>query len=270
MTTPALPPGVRTVAEEPGGSAIPALVHPEWRDEHPWLIQGTTTRGACEAFDLALFSSASGGSVHGRWSRLLEGTGCVSGAHARQLHGTCVRVHRDLPPGLHLAPPCDGHATRTPGLLLAVTVADCVPITLVDPGRRVVAAVHGGWRGVAAGILDAAVVALRRAFDVRPEELQLHLGPAICGACYEVGPEVHRALGLPEPDANTPVDVRAVLAREAVRAGVAPASLTVSSWCTRCGPGGCGGETAAEARPFFSHRAGEPERQVGFVGVRAT
>lgn len=259
MSRPSLPDGVRPITEVPAEASVPVFVHPEWRARHRWLVQGVTARGEGEPFDLALFTDAGGGAVQDRWARLSAHAGCPATAHARQVHGTVVRVHRDVPPGLHLAPPCDGHVTRQPGLLLAVTVADCVPVTLVDPGRRVVAAVHAGWRSAAGGVLGEALAALRRAFDVGPGELEVHLGPAICGTCYEVGPEVHRALGLPEPPGNVPVDVRAALARRCLEAGVARDALTVSTWCTRCGDG--------EHRPFFSHRAGEGERQVGFVGV---
>src|SRR5690606_18360795 len=104
-------------------------------------------------------------------------------------------------------PAIDGHATRAPGLLLAVSVADCVPVSLVDPERRAVALLHAGWRGAAAGILERGLEVLAERLLARPEDLHVHLGPAICGGCYEVGPEVHRALGLPEPPAPAPVDL---------------------------------------------------------------
>jgi hypothetical protein len=268
MSTPRHADAVRRIAEVPHPGDVPAVVHPEWRTRHPWLVQGTTTRGAGEPFDLALFGPAPAGPVHRRWVALRTATGCDAAVHARQVHGAAVRVHRDGAPGLYLAPPCDGHLTRRPGVLVAVTVADCVPVTVVHPRLRVVAALHAGWRGVAAGVLEAGLAAFRRAFGIGCGEVEIHLGPAICGECYEVGPEVHRALGLPEPHRNTPVDVRAVLGRRCVDAGVPAAAVTSSRWCTRCGLDGA--TSAADAPRFFSHRGGDAERQVGFVGVRPT
>ena len=110
---------------------------------------------------------------------------------------------------------------------------------------------HGGWRGTAAGIL-------RRGLSGLPSvsRVWIHLGPAVCGRCYEVGPEVHEQLGLEPPATPSPVDVRGVLAHQAIETGVAPDRITVSEHCTRCGEG------------FFSHRGGDTGRQVGFLGIR--
>jgi hypothetical protein len=88
--------------------------------------------------------------------------------------------------------------------------------------------------------------------------LWVHCGPAICGDCYEVGPEVHAALRLPTPPERSPVDLRAVLSARAVAAGVPAGTVSTSSWCTRC-----------DASCFFSYRAGDAGRQLGLLGVRA-
>jgi copper oxidase (laccase) domain-containing protein len=90
-----------------------------------------------------------------------------------------------------------------------------------------------------------------------PEDLLVHLGPAICNSCYEVGPEVHAALGLDEPRTPTPVDLRGLLAAKALDLGVMGANITRSTFCTLCG-----------ASPFFSHRGGATQRQIGFLGIR--
>ncbi|MGD2071752.1 MAG: polyphenol oxidase family protein, partial [Gemmatimonadota bacterium] len=169
------------------------------------------------------------------------------------------RFHSGGAPGLHLCPDTDGHVTRTPGTLLTVATADCVPIFVVDPALRAVAVLHGGWRGVAAGVLDRGLEVLAERLSSRVEDVAVHLGPAICGRCYEVGPEVHDALGLPVPETAAPVDLRAVVATRAVEAGVAAARVTVSDACTRCGDS-----------PFFSHRGGDVERQLAFVGIDPT
>jgi copper oxidase (laccase) domain-containing protein len=92
----------------------------------------------------------------------------------------------------------------------------------------------------------------------RAANLHVHFGPAICGECYEVGPEVHIALGLPETQHNGLIDIRGVLAQQAMKAGVPEANITTSTFCTRCGDS-----------PFFSHRGGSAERQVGVIGITA-
>jgi len=76
---------------------------------------------------------------------------------------------------------------------------------------------------------------------------------------YEVGEEVHAAMGLPEPTGPSPVDLRGHLVSRAIRAGVGEAQVTQSSWCTLC-----------QGSPFFSHRRGDSGRQVGFLGILST
>ncbi|MCH1571075.1 MAG: polyphenol oxidase family protein [Longimicrobiales bacterium] len=247
------------------GPGFAALVHPEWAIAFPWLIQGTTTRvsGNDHPFDLGLFAKGSEPrSARGRWQTLRRYVGADSVVHAQQVHGADVRVCDASSPaecvdGPHLVAACDGHATGTPGVVVAVTVADCVPVFLVDPGRRAVAAVHAGWRGVAAGILERGMQVLHASFGSRPEDLHVHLGPAICGACYEVGPEVFEALDQSVPAGPTPIDLRRVLGERAALTGVRPATITVSEHCTSC--------TDSE---LFSHRAGDGGRQAGYIGVR--
>jgi YfiH family protein len=153
--------------------------------------------------------------------------------------------------------PADGHVTSWAGILLGVTVADCVPVFMVDPGNRTVGLLHAGWRGAAAGILEEGLSRMADEFGSEAENLHVHFGPSICGRCYEVGPEVFRSLGLPEPAQPTPIDLRAHLASRAEGLGVRREQLSVSTWCTRCG-----------GSPFFSHRAGEAQRQVGFLGLK--
>lgn len=247
----------RTVRER-SVAGLPWLVHPEWEEAFPWLAQGSTGRGDVdEPFDLALFGEASTArEVLRRWETLLRGVGFTRAVHAHQLHGAAVRFHRRGAPGLLVAEPCDGHATVDADVLMAVTTADCVPVSVVDPTRRAAALLHAGWRGAAAGILERGVAVLAERVASDASHLHVHLGPSICGRCYEVGPEVFEALGLTRPAAPEPLDLRAALAERAVAAGVQACNVTISGHCTRCGEG------------FFSHRGGDAERQVGFLGVR--
>ena len=254
MTTVVQP---RPVREERAPGAVPLYSHAEWTERFPWLVQGTTGRGAAEPYDLGMFGEQPIGAALARWRSLQSALGMPRAVHAAQAHGTDVRAHEDASPGLLIIHAVDGHVTRTPGILLAVSVADCVPVFAVDPERRAVAALHAGWRGVAGRMLRAGIAALGELAGSAPADLHVHLGPAICGACYEVGPEVHAALGLATPEQSTPVDLRAVLARQASQLGVSAENVTVSELCTRCGES-----------PFFSHRAGARGRQMGLIGIR--
>lgn len=256
--TPPLPQGVTTV-REPRTDVAGLPVHPvaAWTAAYPWLVHGTTGAArpdddGSDPADLGLFGPTPSGSVLGRWRALREGLGVPRAVHSRQVHGAAITEHMERLPGLFIGDGRDGHVTGYPGILLTVSVADCVPIFLVEEGLHRVALLHGGWRGTAAGVVEAGVEALGG--DL--ERVVAHLGPAICGACYEVGPEVHEALGLERPATNTPVDLRAVQARRLADAGVAPDRITVSEYCTRHDDG------------FFSHRGGSPCRQIGLLGVR--
>lgn len=250
-------PRARPVTERPAPVDPPCWTHPEWSRRHPWLVQGCTSRGAGDDFDLSPFGSAPAGAVVRRWAELRRALGVTACVHAPQRHEIGIRSHAETSGGLHLVEPCDGHLTRHPDVLLAVATADCVAITLVAPAARAVAVLHAGWRGAAAGMARAGVAAMRDRLGVGEGDLEAHLGPAICGDCYEVGPEVHGALGLDLPPGNTPVDLRRVLARDLVAEGLPLAAITASTWCTRCG-----------RSPFFSHRAGHLGRQMTFAAVR--
>jgi YfiH family protein len=249
------------VEEELRPGDVPLWVHPEWPERFPWLVQGTTGAGdPRDPFDLGLFGAQSVGAAMERWSQLRGATGMRASVHARQHHGTEIFHHR-VPgqEGMIVMDGYDAHLSDLPGLLLSVSVADCVPVFLVDPTHRAVAAVHAGWRGVAGDGLERALARMGEAFRTRPADVWVHFGPAICGECYEVGPEVHRAVhpARPAPSAPAPIDLRAALLERAAVAGVPSGHGSVSAHCTRCGPGA-----------FFSHRAGSPARQMGVLGVR--
>lgn len=237
---------IRKVTEERRGN-VPLFVHPDWDAQFAWLMQGVTPRAAG---NFASFGHQTAGTLQQQWNGLRSAVGACTAVIGRQIHGAVVLKHGALSPGLMLAADSDGQLSDVPGNLLAVTIADCVPVFVVDPQRQVVAVLHAGWRGTVAGIMRACT-------EIMGTEVLVHLGPAICGDCYEVGPEVHVALELPEPQRNSPVDLRAALGRQCVALGIESERITTSSWCTRCGDS-----------PFYSHRAGHPERQVGVIGIR--
>jgi len=250
----------RVVEEVRAPLPIPLWLHPEWASAFPWLVQGTTGQGR-DGFDLGLGGDAAVGRVLDRWRQVRQSLGFPTLFVGRQVHGASLALHDAAAVrGLAILDDVDGHVVPQPGVVAAVTVADCVPVFVIDPARRVGALLHAGWRGVAAGILERAVGLLHMRGSP-PERLLVHLGPAICGACYEVGPEVHAAVrpDVPPPAHPVPLDLRAALADRAVRAGVPRTGVTRSAFCTRC-----------HSDRFASHRAGRHERQAAVLGVRRT
>jgi YfiH family protein len=111
----------------------------------------------------------------------------------RQVHGRTVRIVRgDDPASVDATALPDGDAivSNVPGATLAVVVADCVPILIVDPRGGAAAAIHAGWRGTCAGVAGAAVDPMRRTRGTRPADLWAAIGPSIGPADYQVGDAV--------------------------------------------------------------------------------
>lgn len=142
-----------------------------------------------------------------------------------QVHGHVATVVEG--PGEQPVPASDAVVTAQPRLAMAVLVADCVPVLLADPVRKIVAAAHAGRVGARAGVLPAALAAMTR-LGARIENVEVLLGPSACGQCYEV-PEQMQA----EVEARLPgsacrtrkgtagLDLRAGLWRQLATAGVA-------------------------------------------------
>lgn len=179
-----------------------------------------------------------------------RGVAVESVAWMDQVHGTQVAVVDSVPAS---APTADALVTSRPGVLLAVLVADCVPVVLVSDS--VVGVAHAGRRGAAGGIVPATLAAMRR---LGAGDVLAVLGPAICGSCYEVpeAMQVEVEAALPGSAcltrAGTPgLDLRAGLARQLAALGVV---VEVSATCT------------AEAPHLFSHRRdGVTGRQAGYA-----
>ena len=105
----------------------------------------------------------------------------------RQIHSDIIRFV-DSPLESSLAG--DGLITATPGLLLGIQTADCLPVILVDPKHRAIGVFHAGWRGTVKRIVEKGVGEMRRRFGSVPGDLMAAIGPGIHGCCYEVGAEV--------------------------------------------------------------------------------
>jgi polyphenol oxidase len=193
----------------------------------------------------------------------------VPWAIARQAHSARVlRVGdgRSLGQGPPEAKPPvgegDGLVTAAPGVVLVVLTADCAPVLLADPAAGVVGAVHAGWRGLAAGVVEEGVAALA-ALGADPAATVGLVGPAVGGCCYEVGADVRAAVGDRYPaalattrDGRPSLDPAAAAAAALAAAGVG--EVRVAGECT----------FDLDER-FFSHRRdrGVTGRQVGLVAL---
>jgi polyphenol oxidase len=122
----------------------------------------------------------------------------------------------------------------TPGAVVAVKTADCVPILLVDERRRAVAAVHAGWRGTAAGIVGQTLVGMLERFGTDAADVHAAIGPSIGPCCYEVGPEVAEQFG---ERGRTNLDLPAINRGQLLAAGVTDGRIYASNLCTMCRPG---------------------------------
>lgn len=139
---------------------------------------------------------------------------------SRQVHGSDVHVIRARPlsGGAPAAIDADGHATALRGVGAMVLTADCLPVALAGDGQaRAVAMLHAGWRGLAAGVLERGVQALR---ELRADgAIEAAIGPGAGVCCYEVGAEVHAAFDRAAERAT--IDLRAIARERLLAAGVA-------------------------------------------------
>ncbi len=164
---------------------------------------------------------------------------------------------------------CDGIITNQRDIMIGVCVADCVPLLLLDPVQRVIAAIHAGWRGTAEGIARKGVSAMVTLFDCRPRNILAAIGPAIRPCCYEVDEPVMAAIRAGKTDfdgvATTggpgkwQLDLVEANRGQLLRAGIEETNLETTPFCVAC-----------EKDLFFSYRrdSGETGRQMGFIMLK--
>lgn len=153
-----------------------------------------------------------------------------------QVHGTKIVDASEW----HAQLSADALATSQPEVRIAVKTADCVPILLADPVRRVVAAVHAGWRGTASAIASHAVSELGRRYGCKSADLLAALGPSIGPCCFEVDPDAGLRFHAIFPERRdlhqrTTIDLREANRRLLVQAGLVPANVAAEAPCTCCG-----------------------------------
>lgn len=270
----------------------------------PWLVHGFSTRSGgvstCyggRTLNLGFTSHDTQRNVERNRALFLEAIAAVNRdgspwplSQVRQIHSALVQRVNDV---LAHTPAGDGMITATPGLLLAIKTADCVPVLVVDVKRRVVGAFHAGWRGTAARVLEKGVGEMRRQFGSRPSDLRAAIGPCIRKCCYAVGSEVRaefgsqftyahelfeevfdsnaihikypllflnqRAPGHGDLGPEIHLDLVAANRRQLEDAGVHSEHIAIVDGCTAC-------DTAR----FFSHRAefGKTGRMMAAIGIR--
>lgn len=211
--------------------------------------RGGVSGGPYASLNLGLLTDDDPGDVGENRRRAAALTGSPSGAlaHGHQVHGREVRRVREAGQVTGPPAPADGQATTLPGVAPMVLTADCLPVALVAAGG--VAMVHAGWRGLAGGVLEEGVAALRELGSAGP--LTAAIGPGAGPCCYEVGDEVREALGQQGRTADLPGAARARLES----AGVA--AVHDVGLCTIC----------SDPELFFSHRRdkGVTGRQAGIA-----
>jgi YfiH family protein len=190
--------------------------------------------------------------VMGRWATLRRELYETSPrlATGGQVHGNHVLAHDGHWDGWLRGGEADGHFASRRGTALAVTIADCVPVFIGHPSGAA-QVLHSGWRGTVANILKVGLTMMKAAGH-RLADARVHLGPAICGSCYEVSPDVYEQLTGQKVAKPTPVDLRAILAEQARQCGVD--QISTSSFFTKC-----------NNDRYYSHRAGDRGRQLGVI-----
>lgn len=231
-------------------AAVPQVLTPEWRAPHRvraafTLRDGGVSAAPFDSLNLGVHVGDSPAAVAENRRRLREGLHLpAEPAWLEQVHGTRVA---DLDAPEETGAPADAVFTRRPGKVCAVQVADCMPVLFAARDASVVAVAHAGWRGLAAGVLEATAARL----GVAAGELIAWLGPAISAPHFEVGSEVRQAFLERDPGASGAFvpndkgrwqcDLAALARRRLAALGVT--EVSGGTWCTY-----------AEPARFFSFR----------------
>ncbi|MFH1744253.1 MAG: peptidoglycan editing factor PgeF [bacterium] len=216
------------------------LVGPSWVDGEP------------DSADNLSFTSGPESLVRAARARAGELLGVDPGyfTHVYQVHGSTV-LHvtiadrgKGSSPNIPQIGQGDAMITADPWLPIAILVADCIPVFLVDRSRRAIGLAHAGWRGTAASIGAETVRAMHRQFGTEPQDILAWIGPGISRCCFEVGPEVIEQFESAFPNWNdcwsvSPrrIDLKEINRRILQSAGILRENIDMSEDCTMCDPG---------------------------------
>lgn len=198
--------------------------------------------------------------VRENYRRFLTAIGARGGklAMTNQVHENCVRVVTSADwkedPYEKVTFEADGLMTATPGVALMIFTADCIPVLLYDPVRRVIAAVHGGWRGTAAGIAARAVERMKDVYGCNGADILAAVGPGLCASCFETHEDVPNAMMAAlgthvlqhiqiKENGKFSVDLKGINKLQLEQAGLNPDHIDLCGECTACQPD-----------KFWSHR----------------
>ncbi|GAB3563492.1 peptidoglycan editing factor PgeF [Spirosoma luteolum] len=188
------------------------------------------------------------------------GAGSFGFVSSLQVHGTAV--YEATAPGRHEG--YDALITNRPGLLVGVTVADCVPMLIYDAGQRAVAAVHAGWRGTVGNIVGHTLARMQQTYGTRAVDCYVYVGTCIDTESFGVGPEVASQfdadLVQPHPETQQPcADLKRANVRFCQQWGVPAAQIAVSPY-----------STVLHNHDYFSYRAerGQTGRMLAVIGLR--
>jgi len=261
-----------------------------------WLVHSFSTRAGGVSrggtLNLGFTKNDSRAAVERNRNLFLKATGAegLKSVSMRQIHSDIIHHISDIPISPLVG---DGVITNTPGLLLSIQTADCLPILLADPKKRAVGAFHAGWRGTLARVVEKGIGEMRRHFGSNPRDLRAAIGPGIHKCCYQVGPEVRevfhsrfaysdelfherresdvvhekypllfmnaRAPGHGPDQSKLYLDLVAANTRQLLDTGALAKNISVSPLCTSC-----------RTDLLFSYRAekGGTGRLMGVIGIR--
>ena len=227
---------------------------------------GGVSQGIYASLNLGVNRGDDPAAVRENFSRFCAAVGAPADrtVFSAQVHGDVVRTvtTADVGKGIDrkVDYEADGLVTDIPGVTLTVFSADCLPILLYDPVRRVVAAIHAGWRGTALGIVTRAVEKMGAVYGCAPGDILAAIGPGISRCCFETHEDVPNAMteamGAAAlkyievlPTGKFHVDLKGLNARRLEQAGLTPNHIAISEDCTACLP-----------EKYWSHRGTRGER----------
>lgn len=233
--------------------------------DFPWLFHGCFTRkggvstGPFHGLNAGLSSGDAPEAVEENRRLILEESGGDELVILSQVHGDTIHIHGT---GHASKTPVEADAviTDTPGAMLSILTADCQPIMLVDPVKRVVANVHSGWRGSVQNVVGKTVSKMQESFGSLPRDIRAAIGPSLGPCCAEF---VHYRKELPRSFYTHRVgsnhfDFWAITRDQLCNAGVSAGKIKASLACTRC-----------EHDEYYSYRDRKVTgRMASVIGIR--